>query len=105
MVCVAVILFIGLTDVIGSKFLANSIIYFSFFIAIVSLTATVFEILQNGKTKKQYNIAIKLYNELKSDLEELKVKKAQAIDDNNSPQAIETYRHDEESIFIHSMRY
>ncbi|MEN8121431.1 MAG: hypothetical protein ABFS35_13850 [Bacteroidota bacterium] len=72
----------------------NIIIAFALFVGIVSLTATVFEILHNGKTKKQYKIAIKLFNELKKEQEELKEKRSRAIEDNNSASAIEAYRHD-----------
>ena len=72
----------------------NAIIAFAFFVAIVSLTATVFEILHNGKTKKRYKIAIKLHNELQKEQEEIKGKRSQAIEDNNSASAIEAYRHD-----------
>ncbi len=72
----------------------NMIIAFAFFVAIISLTATVFEVLQNGKLKKQFKIAIKLYDELKLEQAQVKEKRSKAIDDNNNPSAIESYRHD-----------
>jgi hypothetical protein len=94
-VSVAVILLINLTKVLkGHYSIANGITFFAFFIAIVSLTAMVFEILQNSKAKKQYRIAIKLYEELEAERKQLQQKRIQAVDDNNNPKAIEAYRHD-----------
>ncbi|RLD81882.1 MAG: hypothetical protein DRJ10_05640, partial [Bacteroidetes bacterium] len=91
---VAVILIFSLKLLTIDYTYENAIIGFAFFVAIVSLTATVFEILHNGKTKKIYRIAVKLHSELQKEQEEIKAKRSQAIEDNNSSSAIETYRHD-----------
>jgi len=97
---IILILSIVVIVIIGLKILKidyaynNGIIALALLVSLVSLTATVFEILHNGKTKKQYKIAVKLYNEEKDEQEELKGKRSQAIDDNNNPRAIEAYRHD-----------
>jgi len=91
---IVVILLVSFKIITISYTYNNLIIALAFFIGIISLTAMVFEILHNGKSKKQFKIAIKLYNELKLEQEQIKEKKNKAIDDNNIPNAIELYRHD-----------
>ncbi len=92
-VSIGIMILLGSTHIIKSSFYSNSLTYLAFFISLVSLTATVFEIMHNSKAKKQYRIAVKLYNELKAEREQIKEERRKAIEDNNNQKAIDAYRH------------
>ncbi len=92
-VSIGIMILLGSTHIIKSSFYSNTITYLAFFISLVSLTATVFEIMHNSKSKKQYRIAVKLYNELKAEREQIKEERRKAIEDNNNQKAIDAYRH------------
>ncbi len=92
-VSIGIMILLGSTHIIKSSFYSNTLTYLAFFISLVSLTATVFEIMHNSKAKKQYRIAVKLYNELKAEREQIKEERRKAIEDNNNQKAIDAYRH------------
>ncbi|OQY03322.1 MAG: hypothetical protein B6I20_05260 [Bacteroidetes bacterium 4572_117] len=92
-ISIIIIIVLSSTKILDYSY-KNGVIAFMLLIAIVSLTATVFEILQNGKLKKVYKSAKKKYDELKIERETLIEKRSKAVDDNNNPSAIESYRHD-----------
>ncbi len=92
-VSIGIMILLGSTHIIKSSFYSNTLTYLAFFISLVSLTATVFEIMHNSKSKKQYRIAVKLYNELKAEREQIKEERRKAIEDNNNQKAIDAYRH------------
>ncbi len=92
-ISIGIIILLGTTHIIKSSFYSNTITYLAFFISLVSLTAAIFEIMHNNKAKKQYRIAVKLYNELKAEQEQIKEARRKAIEDNNNQKAIDAYRH------------
>jgi len=92
-ISIALMILFGTTHIIKSGFWSSIVIFLIFFISLVSLTAAVFELLQNRKTKKQYRIDLKLYKEQIEEIETLKEKRRKAIEDNNNPKAIDAYRH------------
>jgi len=70
------------------------IVFLLFFIAVISLTATIFEMVQNGNLKKKYLISVKLYKEQEEELKVIKEQREQIIKNNKNPEAIIQYRKD-----------
>ncbi|MBN1251063.1 MAG: hypothetical protein JXR51_07450, partial [Bacteroidales bacterium] len=69
-------------------------IYLLFFIAIISLTATIFEMVQNSRLMKTYLISVKLHKEQEEEIKAIKERRQQILENNKSPEAINAYRQD-----------
>jgi len=76
------------------SFWTSILVFLLFFIAVISLTATIFEFVQNGRMKKKYLISLKLFKEQEEELKVIEEERERVIDNNNSHESINNYRRD-----------
>jgi len=93
---ISLFVFLNINDKIEflPKFTHILLIYILFFVAVISLTATIFELVQNGSLKKKYLISIKLFKEQEEELNVIKEKREIIIKNNEKPEKINEYRKD-----------
>jgi hypothetical protein len=77
-------------------------IYISFFVALISLVATIFEFVQYGKLKKQFIVDLKLYNENKEAYKKIKVSHEKIIKSNKDENLIKKYQQEKIAEFFNN---